>query len=168
METIKAPLRPVMSLGRDREQRLARKIEIICEVTRCFCERFVSRGEGIGDRLIQAALFGNANLTAAAGSLGTSKEAEIEVVTLVRAWLRRLLIEYVGFLRTRQLPLWPKDSPAALFVRRLGRRTDETIATYRAIMETRAAEVVANSVLCQIHQTDYLLDRHLRGLKHEV
>jgi four helix bundle suffix protein len=37
--------------------------------------------------------------------------------------------------------------------------------TYREFCETRPAEVVANIVLCLIHQTNYLLDRQICRLE---
>jgi four helix bundle suffix protein len=37
--------------------------------------------------------------------------------------------------------------------------------TYRTYIETRPPEVVANIIVCVIHQTNYLLDRQLRQLE---
>lgn len=42
-----------------------------------------------------------------------------------------------------------------------------TYALYRSIIETRPPEVVANVVLCLIHQVNYLLDRQLRQLERD-
>ena len=36
---------------------------------------------------------------------------------------------------------------------------------YRTFFETRPPEVVANILICLIHQTNYLLDRQLRQLE---
>lgn len=75
------------------------------------------------------------------------------------------LVDYRDFLRTRGLRLWDKDSRQAVFVRRLGARSDVSYATFRTYVETRAPEVVANILVCLIHQTNYLLDRQLRQLE---
>ena len=39
--------------------------------------------------------------------------------------------------------------------------------TYRTYFETRAPEVVANILICLIHQTNYLLDQQLRRLEQD-
>ena len=37
--------------------------------------------------------------------------------------------------------------------------------TYREFVDTRSAEVVANIVMCLIHQAHYLLDQQIRRLE---
>lgn len=61
--------------------------------------------------------------------------------------------------------LWAKDSREALYVRGLGSTPDASYETYRTYVETRPPEVVANIVICLIHQTNYLLDRQLHQLE---
>jgi len=58
-----------------------------------------------------------------------------------------------------------KDSKEAQYVRKLGRKTPQSYETYREIVDTRPAEVVANVALCLIHQTNYLIDQQLRRLE---
>jgi four helix bundle suffix protein len=57
----------------------------------------------------------------------------------------------------------------AIFLRSLGRNiihgTEETYEIYKPFIETRSPEVVANIIICLIHQTKYLLDRQLRQLE---
>jgi four helix bundle suffix protein len=60
------------------------------------------------------------------------------------------------------LKLWEKDSREAIFVRNLGRSKDATYGTYRTYLETRPPQVVANIIICLIHQASYLLDRQIR------
>jgi len=36
---------------------------------------------------------------------------------------------------------------------------------YRTYIETRTPEIVANIIICLIHQTNYLLDRQIRQLE---
>jgi four helix bundle suffix protein len=59
---------------------------------------------------------------------------------------------------------WTKDSKEALFVRKLGAQ-NRSYESYRAYIESRSAEVVANLLICLIHQTNYLLDQLLRQLE---
>lgn len=60
--------------------------------------------------------------------------------------------------------LWEKDSKEALFVRKFGSRKD-TYQTYALFLETRPADVVANILICLIHQASYLLNRQIRQLE---
>jgi four helix bundle suffix protein len=68
-------------------------------------------------------------------------------------------------LRVRKARPWPKDSREALFVRKLGAQKDTSYKTYETYIETRSAEVVANILICLIHQTNYLLDQLIRTLE---
>jgi len=61
--------------------------------------------------------------------------------------------------------LWDKDSKEALFVRRLGRNKNASYETYRTYLETRPPEVVANIMICLIHQARYLLSQDIRQLE---
>ena len=42
-----------------------------------------------------------------------------------------------------------------------------TYETYRPYVETRSGDVVANIIICLIHQTNYLLDQQLRRLEQD-
>ncbi len=86
-------------------------------------------------------------------------------MNVARASLEELLEDYRDFLRVGKHPLWEKDSREALFVRRLGRGDHGSYETYRTYLETRSAPVVANILICLIHQTNYLLDRQIRQLE---
>lgn len=41
----------------------------------------------------------------------------------------------------------------------------ESYEIYKPFIETRPPEVVANIIICLIHQTNYLLDRQLKQLE---
>jgi four helix bundle suffix protein len=84
---------------------------------------------------------------------------------VARASLGELLEDYHDFLRVRDLRLWEKDSREATFARQLGARSDVSYETYKTYFETRPPEVVANILICLIHQTNYLLDQQLRQLE---
>ena len=60
---------------------------------------------------------------------GTSKEMEIKLMNVARASLEELLEDDRDFLRTNDGLLWDKNSEQALFVRKLGRKEDESYAT---------------------------------------
>jgi four helix bundle suffix protein len=84
---------------------------------------------------------------------------------VARASLEELLEDYRDFLRVRKLGLWDKNSREARFVRRLGSKENRSYEAYRTYIETRPAQVVANILICLIHQTNYLLDQQLRQLE---
>src|SRR5437879_6348966 len=115
--------------------------------------------------MIQAARSGKHNIIEGSKASGTSKETEIKLVGVARASLEELLEDYRDFLRVRNHRLWPKDSREALFVRKLGAQKDSSYETYKSYLETRPPEVVANILICLIHQTNYLLDQLLRQLE---
>jgi four helix bundle suffix protein len=96
---------------------------------------------------------------------GTSRETEIKLVNVARASLEELLEDYRDFLRVHGLPLWDKNSREAHFVRQAGIKPDVSYETYRAYLETRPAGVVANILICIIHQTNYLIDQQIRQLQ---
>ena len=60
---------------------------------------------------------------------------------------------------------WKKDLPAAQEVRRLAYQKNRSYMTYRTYIEESSAEVAANTIICLIHQTNYLLDQQLRQLE---
>lgn len=142
-----------------------RKALIVYDATVRFCEKFLDRHHRTVSQMVQAARSGKQNIVEGSMASGSSKETEIKLMNVARASLEELLEDYNDFLRTRKAPLWDKDSREALFVRRLGRSTDESYQTYRIFFDTRPAEIVANIISCLIHQTNYLLDKHIRQLE---
>jgi len=138
---------------------------IVYDGTVRFCERFLKKSDRTYDQMVQAARSGKQNILEGCQASGTSKEMEIKLVNVARASLEELLEDYRDFLRVRDAPLWAKDSKEALFVRKLSARKDRSYETYRAYLETRSALVVANIMVCLVHQTNYLLDQQLRQLE---
>lgn len=143
------------------------KSRIVFDGTKRFCQRFLDRYDRTVDQMVQAARSGKQNILEASQASGTSKETEIKLTNVARASLEELLEDYHDFLRTNGLRLWEKDSREALFVRRLGARRDTSYGSYTSYIETRPAEVVANILVCLIHQTNYLLDQLIRKLEQD-
>jgi len=109
--------------------------------------------------MIQAARSGKQNIAEGSKAAKTSTEIELKLTNVARASLEELLIDYQDFLRTRDHAIWGKDSKEALFVRKLGRRKEESYEDYRAFADTRSAEIVANIALCLVYQANSLLDK---------
>jgi four helix bundle suffix protein len=141
------------------------KARIVYDATVRFCDRFLKRGNRTIDQMVQAARSGKQNILEGSQASGTSRETEIKLVNVARASLEELLEDYRDFLRVRGAALWDKNSKEALFVRNLGARQDVSYETYKPYLETRPPEVVANILICLIHQTNYLLDQQLRRLE---
>jgi four helix bundle suffix protein len=141
------------------------KALIVFQGTIRFCERFLEKRDRTFDQMVQAARSGKQNIVEGSKVSGTSKEAEIKLTGVARASLEELLEDYQDFLRKRKLTSWTKNSREALFVRRLGRKENVTYETYETYLETRSAEVVANILICLLHQANYLLDQLIRKLE---
>ena len=142
-----------------------RKAQIIYDFTFRFCERFIQHGDRTLDQMVQAARSGKQNIAEGSKASRTSRETELKLTNVARASLEELLLDYQDFLRVRDLPLWSKDSPEALYSRKLGKSSDESFETYRNFLETRPPGVVANIAICLLHQANYLLDQQIRRLE---
>jgi four helix bundle suffix protein len=153
--------------GNYRELLSYQKAELVYDITYRFCQRFLSKGDRTTDQMVQAARSGKQNIAEGCKAARTSKEAEIKLTNVARASLEELLADYRDFLRVRDLPLWPKDSKEARFVRALGAKAHVTFEAFREFCETRPAGVVANIAICLIHQANYLLDHQIRRMEQD-
>lgn len=142
-----------------------KKALIVFQGTCRFCERFLEKRDRTVDQMVQAARSGKQNIVEGSKISGTSKETEIKLLNVSRSSLEESLEDYSDFLRKRKVALWTKNSREALFVRQLGRKENVSYETYETYVETRQPEVVANILICVIHQTNYLLDQLIRKLE---
>jgi restriction system protein len=151
--------------GGYRELKSFQQAELVYDSTVKFCDRFIDRRSRTHDQMVQAARSGRQNIAEGSQASGTSKKFELKLVGVARASLEELLLDYEDFLRQRGLPLWGKDHPTAQIVRRLAYETNRSYSTYGPYIETAPPEVAANTIVCLIHQTNYLLDQQLRQLE---
>ena len=140
---------------------------IVYDATRTFCDRFLDRYDRTIGQMVQAARSGKQNIIEASMASGTSKEMEIKLTNVARASLEELLEDYHDYLRIGSHQLWDKNSKEATFVRKLGAQQNVSYESYKAFMDTRPAKVVANIIICVIHQTNYLLDQQIRKQEQE-
>lgn len=138
--------------------------EIIYDGTVKFCDRFIDPRSRTRDQMIQAARSGKQNIAEGSQASGTSKKTELKLVGISRASFEELLLDYQDFLRQRNLPLWSKDHPRAKKIRNLAYKENRSYLTYKTYIEDYSAEVAANTLICLIHQANYLLDQMLRKL----
>jgi four helix bundle suffix protein len=152
--------------------------EIIYDGTVAFCDRFVDKRSRTHDQMVQAARSGRQNIAEGSRASATSSQTELRLVNVARASLDELLLDYEDFLRQRGLKQWDKDAPEARRVREVGTRTDPTDQSdptdrsdqkkhYSEWLDHRDPAVVANALICLIHQANYLLDRQIHGLERQ-
>lgn len=141
--------------------------EIVYDATAMFCDRFISKRSRTHDQMVQAARSGKQNIAEGSMASGTSKKTELKLVGVARASLEELLLDFQDYLRQKGLALWGKDHPKAQEVRGLCYRKNRSYLTYKPYIEDSPPEIAANTMVCLIHQTDYLLDQQLRNLETE-
>lgn len=90
---------------------------------------------------------------------------ELKLVAVARASLEELLLDYEDYLRQSNLSKWGKDDPKAVFIRKLAYKEDRSYMTYKTYLKDKSPETAANTVICLIHQTNYLLDALLKQLE---
>ncbi|HKY30141.1 MAG TPA: four helix bundle suffix domain-containing protein [Pyrinomonadaceae bacterium] len=139
--------------------------ELVYDATVKFCERFIDPRSRTYDQMVQAARSGRQNIAEGSQASGTSKKFELKLVGVARASLEELLLDYEDFLRQCGLTLWTKNHPTAQSVRRLAYEKNKSYSTYSSYIEKAPPEIAANTIICLIHQTNYLLDQQLRQLE---
>jgi len=170
------PARPktLRPSGGYRKLRSFQVATVIYDATVAFCGRFVDKRSRTNDQMVQAARSGRQNIAEGSRASATSSQTELRLVNVARASLDELLLDYEDFLRQRGLRQWGKDDPQARAVREVGKQhpTDQSDRIDRTDAEAYApwlnhgdSAVLANAVICLIHQANYLLDRQIAGLE---
>jgi len=139
--------------------------EIVYDATVAFCDRWIGRRSRTHDQMVQAARSGKQNIAEGSMASGTSKKFELKLVGVARASLEELLLDYHDFLRQRKLPPWGKNHSKAQTIRKLAYANNRSYTTYRRYIEGVPPEVAANTLICLVHQTNFLLDQQLRQLE---
>jgi len=151
---------------------------VIYDATVSFCARFVDKRSRTVDQMVQAARSGGKNIAEGSRAAATTSQTELRLVNVARASLEELLLDYEDYLRQRKLRAWAKDDPEAREVRAVGKQLDQTDQTdrtdpaahyqaYARWLEHRDPGVVANTLICLIHQTNYLLDQQISALERD-
>jgi len=151
---------------------------VIYDATVMFCDRIVDKRSRTHDQMVQAARSGRQNIAEGSRAAATSSQSELRLVNVARASLDELLLDFEDFLRQRGKRQWKKDDPEAREVRAVGPRGDPTDRSdrtdptddrkaYSRWLDAADPAVVANTVICLIHQANYLLDQQIAGLERE-
>jgi restriction system protein len=154
--------------GGYRQLRSFQAAEIIYDATVAFCNRFVDSRSRTRDQMVQAARSGRQNIAEGSRASATSSQTELRLVNVARASLEELLLDYEDFLRQNSFPMWDKDDPQALKVREVGKlhQTDAIGSeSYAQWLNHVDKAIIANTLICLIHQANYLLDKQIAGLE---
>jgi four helix bundle suffix protein len=163
---------------------------LIYDATVFFCKEHISPYSRTTDQMVQAARSGRQNIAEGNRAGSTSTHSELKLTNVARASLEELLLDYQDYLRQNNLPLWGKDASEASQVRALARQcqtkdpshpshpTDQTdlsspedagdrarYTLYKPHLEHPDPATRANSIICLIHQANFLLDNILINME---
>ena len=171
--------RRIRPSGGYRKLRSFRVATIIYDATVLFCSRFLDKKSRTVDQMIQAARSGRQNIAEGSRASATSSQTELRLLNVARASLDELLPDYEDFLRHRGMRQWQPEDPEAQEVRAVAKSlpsdppdpSDPTHPSdwqyYAQWIEHDNPAIVANTLICLIHQANYLLDRQVAGLERE-
>jgi four helix bundle suffix protein len=172
----RSPSNRLRPSGGYRTLRSFRAATLVYDGTVTFCERFLDPRSRTVDQMVQAARSGRQNIAEGSRASAASSQTELRLVNVARASLDELLLDYEDFLRQRGLRQWSKEDTEAKEVHAVGRtmrdptdrwdRTDQTdAAAYAHWLHNPDPAVMANALICLIHQANYLLDHQIAGLE---
>jgi len=150
--------------GGYRDLKSFQSAETVYDATVAFCDRFIEKRSRTHDQMVQAARSGKQNIVEGNMASGTSRKTELKLIGVARASLEELLQDFEDYLRQHRLPLWHKDDPRAKAIRAMAYGPRKAYGPYAAHVEKGTPEEAANTIICLIHQTNYLLDQQLRQL----
>jgi four helix bundle suffix protein len=165
-DTLDQPNHHLPPHGGYRKLRSFQTAELVYDGTVIFCDRFIEKRSRTHDQMVQAARSGRQNTAEGSMAAATSKKTELKLTNVAKASLEELLLDYEDFLRQRRLPQWDKDSREALAVRRRYQSDSSDQYDPYGIAEA-IPEVAANTLICLINQTTYLLRRQLEKLERD-
>ena len=151
---------------------------VVYDATVSFCDRFVDKRSRTHDQMVQAARSGGKNIAEGSRAAATTSQTELRLVNVARASLEELLLDYEDYLRQHGKRQWDKNDPEAREVRAVGWQEDQTDQAnrtdpiahwkiYARWLERADPAVVANTLICLIHQTNYLLDQQISALERD-
>jgi restriction system protein len=125
-------------------------------------------------------LIGRQNISEGSRFAASSSQTELRLVNTARSSLEELLLDYEDYLRQHGHQQWTKDNPEALKVRavrwpsHLTGQTEQTdlaaqerYRLYAKWLADQNPAIIANTLLCLIHQANYLLDQQISALEEQ-
>ena len=143
------------------------KSEVIYQLTYAFCQRFLpAHGDRTVDQMVQAARSGKQNIVEGTEDGETSTEMHLKLLGVARSSLQELRQDYHDYLLSRQLTVWTPQHPRYAAMRDFCKGHNR-LEDYQPYFEKWGAEEMANTAITLCHQTDTMLNRHLRTLEKE-
>ena len=142
-----------------------RKSDAIYQLTVAFCERFLPKhGDRTVDQMVQAARSGKQNIIEGSEDGQTSSEVEIRLINIARGSLQELRADYIDYLNTHHLQVWPADSERQKRLRDFCHAQNDYEA-YAPLVAKMSDEEYANLMLTLCHQTDKMMCAYLSKLE---
>lgn len=141
---------------------------IVHDATVAFCGRFLDPAASAADGMLEAAGTARHSLAECSRPPAMGCQAQLRLLEVARARLDELLIDFEAFLREGGFRRWSKDDADALAVRSVAREAQGKPVEARAYalwLCDREPAVIANAILCLIHQINYLVDQKIRELE---
>lgn len=143
------------------------KSDVIYQGTVVFCRRFLTAyKDRTVDQMVQAARSCKQNIAEGSVASGTSKETEIKLTNVAKAYLIELLEDYRDYLKKNSFVEWPIDGEKKQLMRKYAIKYAKW-KQWAHFFESRDSETVVNLMLVQIIQAKYLLDHLLLAQERE-
>lgn len=141
------------------------KAEIIYDGTVYFTGKYFKPYDRTVDQMVQAARSGKQNIVEARMISATSKALEINLTNVARASLEELKVDYLDFLRIRNIPVWSKGDVLYERFSELNRTNGLKYNNFQRAIENNDAGISANSMICLIGIVSYLLFKQIKHLE---
>lgn len=144
-----------------------RKSDALYQLTVEFCHRFLpTHGDRTVDQMVQAARSGKQNIVEGSEDGQTSSEMEIKLLNVARASLQELRADYIDYLNTHHLPIWPVDNERQQRLRNFC-HTHNDYSDYEPLLNRMNDEEIANLALTLCHQTDKMMCAYIEKLERD-
>jgi len=144
--------------------------EIIYDLNFQFCNKYDNKISRTYDQKVQAARSGKQNIVEAVGESDTTKKNEIKLLGYSKGSFEELLADYEDFLRSNNLPIYPKTGIKVATFRKIGYRLSNlsNLSPLGNLIEKPKLPDnptdAANFLITLIHIETYLLDKQIKSL----
>lgn len=141
-----------------------RKSEAIYDLTYFFLQGHIAKSDRTYDQMLQAARSDKQNIVEGRSDAATSAEMEIKLYGVARGSLHELLNDYLDYMRTRKIEIWPLRHPRMSRLSALCRRENDTVF-YMGLAPRLSDEELCNLIVTLIYQTLAMLDKLIELVK---
>jgi len=141
-----------------------KKATVIYDLTFYFTRQYLSKGDRTIDQMVQAARSGKQNIAEGCAAAATSAETELKLISVAKASMKELLVDYEDYLRVRGLQQWSSDDERTRKTRDFCTAHDSSSDFMRDI-ERRSDEAIANITITLLHQFDNIIGKYIAHLE---